>query len=162
MKKIVVLLFGLAPVCFQSTAFAESDLYYGGKFGLMLFDPEGYEDPINAGAVVGYRLWRNLSIEGEVTTSISDGKTKVLLTGFDVSVQTLAAFAAYRSPGETFFKAKAGFVNADVEVGTTSNDDTDTAFGLGYGWKTSSDLSFEVEYTVISNDVNFLSFALIF
>ena len=162
MKRLLIVPLLLIVVCFQPQAHAESDLYYGGKLGFMMFDLEGYDDPLNAGALVGYTVWRGISVEGEMTTSLSDGKVDVLGTGFDVAVQTFGMFAAYRSGEETYFKAKFGYVNEDIETNGVGVDDTDTSFGIGYGWKTSSGPSFEVEYTVVSSDVNYLSFGLLF
>jgi hypothetical protein len=137
-------------------------MFYGGKIGFILFDLDDYDDPMGLTAVVGYEFWRNISVEGEISTSVADGKANVVGTDLDVTVQTLAAYLAYRNPGETYFKAKVGFLGESRDVGNTSTDDTDSSLGIGYGWQTKSNLRMEVEYTVISSDINYLSFGVLF
>ena len=89
MKKMRYAILCVLFACgFSHAAQAETGLYYGGKLGFMMFDPEGYEDPINIAAVLGYTFWRGVSVEGEFSTSLSDGDIEILGTSFDVSTQT--------------------------------------------------------------------------
>jgi len=80
----------------------------------------------------------------------------------DWDIETLTAYLAYRTAGNIFLKAKAGYGWWDVNVDGGAprgfeDDDWDFAFGAGVGYRLSSKAGLEVEYTVIQDDIDFLS-----
>lgn len=136
---------------------ASADGYFGFKGGPMMIDLGSADDPINAGFVFGSNRDAGLSFEGEVNVTIIDGEYSVFGSDFDVSIRTIAGYAAFRSEGDTYFKGKVGVLNEDVEIGSISDDDTGGSYGLGVGWRQSNGSMIELEYTIIEDDVDFLS-----
>jgi hypothetical protein len=148
---------GLVALALAAPAQADVGPYIGAKAGLMDADASGHDEALNIGGVFGYRFFDDNrgsgSLEGELTLSGKDGDTP---GGGDWDVTTVAAYFAYRTPGEFYFKGKAGF--ADQNVGGTSaiDDETGLSFGVGGGWQIDRKASLEVEYTVY-DDLKFIS-----
>lgn len=142
-----------------STHAAENQLYFGGKAGLMDADAAGHKDPLNIGAVIGFTFDENpngsISLEGELTTTIKDGD---LQGGGDWDIGTIGVYAAYRTAGDAYLKAKAGFVDQNASGTSTDKvpDDTGASFGFGVGFRTSRKAGLEFEYTIL-DDVDFMS-----
>lgn len=156
---LVLALFGLAahgPVQAQQVG---NPLYFGGKIGLM--DPDRGDEATNLGVLVGYTLMEDsngsFAAEGEYTRTFDDGE----IGGADWDIETLAAYLAYRTAGDVFLKAKAGYGWWDVSVDRVAtrfeDDDWDFTFGAGVGFRLSRKSGLELEYTVIQEDIDFLS-----
>jgi len=109
----------------------------------------GTDNALNMGLDIGYRNNKFLSTEVELTRTLIDGETR---SGNDWEVDTLSAFAAFRSNTEVKFKAKIGFTNIDYG----NNDDLELSFGIGIGFWASGGLM-EIEYTEIDDDLEFIS-----
>ena len=136
---------------FASTTYAEG-LTFGAKMGPMQLDISGADDPTNAGVTVGYELGvvlGDLGFEGEFTTTMDEGS----VNNQDVEIDTVGIYATYRTPGFVFVKARGGFVNWDIN-GVA--DDTDTSLGIGLGFDLGL-IKFELEYTQISDEIDFVS-----
>ena len=143
---LLVAFFGLA-----STAYA-TGVTFGAKMGPMQLDIPGADDPTNAGVAVGYELsvvLGDLGFEGEFTTTMDEGSAN----NKDIEVDTVGIYATYRTPGTVFVKARGGFVNWDING---IADDTDTSLGIGLGFSLGL-IKFELEYTQISDDIDFVS-----
>lgn len=158
-KTHVTLIATLLTMAVAAPAAAQKNPWYiGAKIGQMDIDAGGFDEATNFGFVLGYHLLADkhgsLSLEGEYTNSLKDGD---IAGGGDWDVETLAAYAAYRTaraPGDVFLKAKAGFADAEV---SGFADDSGFSFGAGVGWALSKKADIEFEYTVIEDDLNFLS-----
>lgn len=135
-------------------------LYFGLKAGSVDVDDSGFDDASNAGVFVGYKLHEDASgtffAEGEYTRTFNDGE----VGGADWDIETLAAYAGYRTAGPWFLKAKAGFgwwdVNVDGLVTSAEADDTDFTYGVGGGYRFNNDSGLELEYNVIESDISSL------
>ncbi len=143
------------------TASAGEGGYVGLKFGPMLVDLEGVDDPMNAGFVFGSSKSGG-AIEGEFTTSMVKGG----IGSADLTITTFAFYGVYRSEGEGgFIKLKGGFLNEDVKAESGSREvsesDDGASFGFGIGSRSENSL-FEIEYTIVEQDVNFLSLGIMF
>ncbi len=142
-------------------SYAQSPWYLGLKAGWMELDAPSTDDATNLGLYGGYTLMEDtngqFAIEGEYTRSISDGE--IGRSGWDI--ETLSAFGAYRTAGPWFLKLKAGWTDADLSAGSGgrrfSDSETDFSFGAGGGVRLGNKAAFELEYTVIEDDVNFFS-----
>lgn len=150
MKKIALsLIFTLS--LFSSYAQAagnNSPWYFGIKGGFM--DSQGLGDSaLNMGLDIGYQHNKHLSTEVELTRTLIDGDTP---SGQDWEVDTLSAFATFRSNTKVKLKAKIGIT--DVDYG--NNDNLELSFGLGVGFWAAGGLM-EVEYTEIDDGLNFIS-----
>ena len=152
------LLFSLFLISAQ--VYAEG-LTFGAKGGPMQLDVSGADDPINAGVAIGYEFGvglGDLGFEGEFTTTVKDGK----IGGLDLNIDTVAAYATYRSPGFIYFKGRVGYAGWDAAqaLGDTA-DDTSASYGIGLGLSLKV-LKFELEYTQIDDDINFVSLGIMF
>lgn len=138
-------------------------LYFGLKAGAMDADAGGFDNASNVGVVIGYKFHEDalgaFIAEGEYTRSFNDGN---IAGGDDWDVETLGAYAGYRSAGPWFWKAKAGFTFFDIAVRGAvrgiEGDDTSFSVGVGAGGRLNERTGVEVEYTRIDSDLNFLSF----
>lgn len=141
---------------------AHSDGYSGVKVGPMLVDLGGADHPVNGGFVFGTSR-SGLSFEGEASFSVSKGYVYVPFSGgYDVSITTMAGYAAFRAESDTYLKTKFGLLYEDVNIGPASGNDTGLSYGLGVGWRLDSGNMVELEYTIVEQDVNFLSLSVLF
>lgn len=125
-----------------------SPWYFGIKGGLMDIDGRG-DSALNMGLDVGYRHNKYLSTEVELTETLIEGDTH---SGNDWEVDTLSAFAAFRSNTEVKLKGKIGLTNIDYG----NDDDLEISFGFGIGFWAAGGLM-EIEYTEIDDDLHFIS-----
>ena len=130
-------------------------LYFGAKTGSMIIDNSNVKtDATNVGVLVGYELGvvlGDLAVEGELTTSTSDGEYK---GGGNFSVDTAAAYLAFRTAGPIYLKAKGGFMQ--VDAGSTESG---ASYGVGVGFGIGI-AQLELEYTqtaIDPSDVAFVS-----
>lgn len=129
------------------------EVIFGAKTGPMMIDQAGIDDPVNTGLMVGYQqsvVLGELGIEGEFTTTTSDGK--ISASGDKVSVDTKAIYVALRTAGPFYFKVKGGYLQADID-GSTSESDSGTSYGAGLGFGIGI-LQLELEYTQTALDTN--------
>lgn len=138
---------------------AQADGLYGGvKLGLMLPSISGFDNATNGGLVLGYATSRNAAIEGEITTSVADGDANVPMPGGKWDLNTYALYGAYRFGGDLYGKAKLGVVYEDPsDSGSLLEADSGLSVGVGGGYLLSRRTCVELEYTVVDQDVNFLS-----
>jgi hypothetical protein len=169
MKKRMYVMAGLlAASATATTAMAQppqNPLYVAGKIGVMDARFSGFGNATNLGIAVGYDFFTEFngiwSAEGEFTTTIADGKVP---GGGDWDVDTLAAYATYRTLGEFYLKAKAGVQRQDIKraggdltIEIPDAKDTTFAFGIGGGFQLDRTSGFEVEVTRLSSQLRFMS-----
>ncbi|HEX9812608.1 MAG TPA: outer membrane beta-barrel protein [Burkholderiales bacterium] len=156
-------LVGIVLVALAAPATAEESPLYGGlRIGSVAADFAGFGKATNLGIVLGDDLSRDqdgaLALETEFTTTLSDGS---VAGGGKWDADTIAAYAAYRTAGSAFVKAKLGFLHQDIDRsgGPVNADDSGIAYGAGVGVRLSGKATLEVEYTRMSSDLGFLSLA---
>ena len=145
-------------------------LYFGVKGGMMMNDISGFGDAINIGGVVGAPVNHlpqgTISVEGELTTTLSKGDVNYFGYNGNWDITTLAGYGVFRTNGPMYLKAKAGYLFEDVGVSIggipASGSDSGLSFGVGGGMRLAGGQSVEIEYTIIESDVNFLSVGLNF
>ena len=132
-------IFALAVCGLLLSSPARAEWIFGAKTGPMRTDVSLVDkDPTNTGVMIGYQIpiiLGEIGVEAEFTTSVADGE---IITGVggggvttrDFSVDTQAAFLAYRSPGPLYFKAKTGFANVDID----GDSESEAAVGVGLGF----------------------------
>lgn len=140
---------------------ASADGYFGVTAGLMDVDVSG-DSPFNAGIRGGFQSPAGWGVEGEATTSLSDGEFDTGFGSIDYSLDTVAAYGTYRTQGDTYFKARAGVLYENVDAGFADGNDTGASAGLGVGFALGGNGSVELEYTFIESDVNYWSGSFIF
>jgi hypothetical protein len=149
-------LLAAAGFAFAPTANA-ADAYAGVKAGFMLADTENQDAALNIVGLFGAKLLDlgpkagTLSAEGELSFTLIDGD---LPNGNDWDVSTLGAYAVYRSAGDMYLKAKAGLLWVDTSYDSSI---TELSMGIGGGWRINKNMSLEVEYTTIDDNIDMFS-----
>jgi len=144
---------------------AADQFYVGIKGGLMRPDAGGYDDAVNAAVLLGLEFLDldigSIAIEGEYTDTISEGDATFRGIHGEWDIETYAIYGVFRTRGTLFFKGKIGYLHEDVSstvggfAGTGS--DSGVSLGIGGGLRIGIYGSFELEYTIIEEDVDFLS-----
>ncbi len=145
-------------LCLNTAAYA--DWYLGAKTGPMLVDISGADDPTNAAVTIGYELGAlvaDIGLEAEFSRSLSEGE----VGGQDLEVDTNGFYVTFLTPGPVYLKLRGGVVDTEVTIGSVSNSDDDTSIGAALGLSTGI-LRFEIGYTQIEDDIDFLTFGLQF
>ncbi len=163
--KIII---GLCAAVAAPTAFADSGWYVGAKGGLMIHEGSAFDSAFNGGIVVGLQgpvKNGTIGLEGEFTASLMDGDINRNNNNASWDVDTIGLFGVFRSQGAPYIKAKLGVVDADdthrVGFFSQTYSDSNIAFGIGIGSPQRLG-NVELEFTVINEDINFLSLGLNF
>ena len=144
---------------------AANQFYVGIKGGLMKPDAGGYDDAVNAAVLLGFEFLDldvgSIAIEGEYTETISEGDATFGGIRGDWDIETYAIYGVFRTRGTLFFKGKIGYLHEDVSstvggFGATGSD-SGLSLGIGGGLRIGYYGSVELEYTIIEEDVGFLS-----
>lgn len=174
MKKAVwlPLLLAAAPVW----AGENSGPYIGAKYGKFFIDVEEVNEPTDGGFLGGYRFSNGMAIEFEHTEAQADIFLDSTRIG-GIDLETNALYFAYRTPGTAYFKVRAGLLQEKVSgeaggfcyydyygtycisenIAIEEKDDIGLSIGLGGGVNIGSVVQLELEYTLIEQDVSFLS-----
>ncbi|RLU01289.1 outer membrane beta-barrel protein [Ketobacter sp.] len=143
-------------------------VYIGVKGGSFKIDAEELDsnDPNGKGFLVGYNLGNGAAIEFEHNKSdtFHAGLSGYYGPQVEGEIETSALYFAYRSQGTVFFKVKGGILKEDVtaEAYGDSADESDTGLsvGAGFGFNLGDVAQIEAEYTIIEEDVGYLSLGL--
>jgi len=141
---------------------AEKRWYAGVLVGQADLEGHGFDAVTQAGALFGWHLYQgpggNLAVEGEFTTTISQGDLNIDIDlgspRPEWELDTLGVYAAYRSGGLFYVKARAGYVDGSAEVRSSGAliqlaDPSDHAAsaGLGFGWRFMKLFAVEAQWT---------------
>jgi len=135
-----------------SAAVLGGDVKIGAKTGPMLLGDSGIDSPTNAALVVGYEMGMavaDVAIEGEVSTTLAEGSDSA-------AVDTGGVYLAARTAGPVYFKGRGGLVGWETDVNGTTRDGSGASFGVGMGFSLGV-TQIELDYTLIDNDISFLS-----
>lgn len=132
-------------------------LYIGASAGLMDADFDGFDDATNAGVLIGYDIFTkeifSVSLEGELTTTVSDGDVDYGAATGDWDIDTQAAYLAARLGDRFYMKVRYGVARADISVdisGSSINDtDTNGSWGGALGWMFNKNWGVQVDGTMI-------------
>ena len=140
---------------------AAADDNFGVKVGQMVVDNTA-TDATQVGLVYTWDFAGMFGVEGELNTSLAKGEAA---PGIDYSVNQLAAYGVFMTPGPIYFKAKAGLAYTDFNVdGGGGASSTDPVYGVGGGFEVFG-VVMEIEYAIISadaGDADFISVAIKF
>lgn len=168
-KSSYVAVSAVALCLFAAAAQAQQHgLYLSAKAGSMDADFSGFDPAVNIGVGIGYDVYSDRSgvwsAEGEFTTTVSDGD---ISGGGEWDARTVSAYGVYRTPGDLYGKAKAGWTQQDVKRGGVggepiSANDSSFSYGIGGGWRLNPSSALELEYTRATDDLNFLNIGYVF
>ena len=149
----------------SGTALAEDSPWYVGiQAGQFSVDLSEFDSTNGVGVMLGYKVNNLVSIEGALTTTGEDGDVTVQgvqgVGNWDLT--TTAVYAAIRSSGNLYFKGKVGYLYEKVTASIsglfyTSDSQSDFSYGVGAGWRIGDGLGLELEYTIIEEDIDFIS-----
>ena len=150
MKKILMAL-GLVAAMLSSAAMAQSTkgMMFGGGGGFI--KPHGSDS--DSGLTIFGRLAQplqgNVSWEADANLGIVDADFG---TNHDYSINSIAAYAVYRSDGEIHLKAKLGVAYWDDDI----DHDTSLSAGIGLGFRMGRGI-LDVEYTQVNSYVDYFT-----
>lgn len=148
----------LSMLSCASMVHADSKFYIGAKGGSMSTSLTGLGSATNLGVLLGYKMNKTFALEGEFTTTTSDGS----VNGFgNWSVDTYSVYAAGRWGDKAYLKGKIGILSEDISISggfvSGGGSDTGLSLGIGAGYSISDKINIEVEYTLIEEDIDFIS-----
>ena len=134
---------------------------FGANTGTMVIDVSGVSNPTNVGFMAGYEIGigiGDLAFEAEMTNSVSSGSAG----SSDVDIDTRALYVALRTAGPVYFKGRMGTLQEEISIsGFPSETDNGSSIGVGVGFSLGL-VQLELDYTVIEQDVNYLSVGVVF
>jgi hypothetical protein len=152
-----------------ATAVQGGGLYMGASLGQMDNDVRGFDDATNAGVLVGYDVVSfdlvALSVEGELTTTVSEGDVNINGAKGDWDINTQAAYVAARVGDRAYVKARFGVLREDVSVSagfSQSESDSGGSWGAAIGWMFSPQFGVQLDGTVVEGDINYWNAGLVY
>ncbi|PCJ30954.1 MAG: hypothetical protein COA99_17640 [Moraxellaceae bacterium] len=180
MKNLVLLTFALL-LSVSAHANIDNASYLGIGAGNLLVNRGDIDSDVILGKdfILGYIFSNTVSLElAHTTGKKSDVKASINDFPFegDLRLKTTALYAVYRTTGPLFYLLKAGILQETVDLyvqycgmiggsntcisGTESSRDTGLSIGVGAGWRLGDSIAIESEFSIIEQDVNYLSFGL--
>ena len=155
MKRQITLYILLAVLSLgMSTTAIAGEWIFGAKTGRVIIGDSAVDThPTNVGFVVGYEqsiAVGDLALEGEITKTTGKGD----VAGSKFEVDTQAIYLAFRSAGPVYFKAKGGFLQADLDGNKESGSSYGIGLGVGFGL---AQIELEVTKTAIDPDILYAS-----
>jgi hypothetical protein len=145
------------------------DQYLLGKVGIMTIDVNDASPLISLGALYGYGITPEITVEGEVNLGLIGGEYKQKNTAGETfekgeyRIWTLAGYGVYRYPisEQAYLKGKAGLLFESVKRSGKYEDGDSNGFGvaggIGFGILVVPKLTLEGEVTGIDEDILFFS-----
>jgi len=129
---------------------------FGAKTGRTVINDSAIKThPTSVGFMVGYEqglVLGDFAIEGEITNTVSEAELDA--GGGKFKVSTKAIYAAFRSAGPLYLKAKAGYLQADFDGTTESGSSYGIGLGFGIGIM---QMELELTKTALDPDILFAS-----
>jgi opacity protein-like surface antigen len=150
MKKFIMA-FAMVMALFSTAAMAQGTqgLWFGGKAGFQKPNGSDNDAGFGVGAVLGGPIQGNISWEAELMLGIIDGEVG---NNRDWSINSVAGYAVYRSPGDIHIKAKLGVSYWDDD----DDKDTNLSAGIGLGFRMGRGI-LDVEYTQINPRTDYIT-----
>lgn len=155
-------LFAVLLLLVGSPGAASAQMLIGAGVGSMAvsFDDDEVEKaPTNASFTLGYQFKSfapGLAVELSISRSVEPGT----VAGGELDVESMGMYLVYRAGNQFYVKGRAGLMNAAIS-GNLAEDENGETYGVGLGWRM-HDLSLELEYTSIDDDISFVSAGLLF
>lgn len=139
--------------------------YLGASVGLMDNDIGGFDDATNAGALLGYDVFSHgllaISLEGELTTTVSDGDISSGGMHGNWNIDTQAAYVAARLGERVYMKVRWGVLREDasarIDGVSRSDSDSGGSWGGALGFMLTPQWAMQIDGTLVDSDVNYWS-----
>jgi Outer membrane protein beta-barrel domain len=137
--------------------------FLGASAGLMDNNVSGYDNATNVGALLGYDVYTHdsiaVSLEGEITTTASNGDVSINGLDGEWNIDTQAAYVAARLGDRVYLKVRYGVLREDtsVKIDGVSQSDTDTggSWGAALGWMLTPQWGIQLGGTLVESDINY-------
>lgn len=133
-----------------ATDTGKGGLYFGLKGIYTDLAPEDTDNAGGLGLMIAEHYDNGLGVEFEATRSQAD--VNLLDLTEDYTLDTLALYGVYRSPGAFYVKVRGGLLWKQLKVGSDSTDKTAFGGGVGGGYDF-GEILLEAEYTYVDKDV---------
>ena len=168
MKNYLIVVLMLTGILTQSPAQGLERGYLGFNGGMMEIDNPNYDPSFNFGLTLGGIITKqgsmSLGAEAQVSTTAIDGDTSA--GGNEWEIDSLGLFGALRYGSENYFKLKVGYLKWEITTDAALTNDSDFAWGLGFGLLMPSGNSLEIEYSIIGeiagSDISYISISYLF
>jgi hypothetical protein len=174
MKTIFKTLVLMLAACGSNAWADRGDQYLLGKLGFMSVKKNNANALGSIGALYGYGLTPEVTVEGEVNLGLFGGKYEqknpndpTPYEHGDYRIWTVAGYGVYRFPlaDATYLKGKLGLLYENVkrngeEIGSETAKGVGLAGGVGVGTRIAEALTLEGEITGIDKDIVFFSLGL--
>ena len=137
--------------------------YLGASAGLMDNTVSGFDNATNVGALLGYDVYTHdilaVSLEGEITTTVSKGDVSINGVDGNWDIDTQAAYIAARLGERFYLKVRYGVLREDasVKIDGVSQSDSDTggSWGGALGWMLNPHWGLQLDGTMVESNVNY-------
>jgi hypothetical protein len=151
----------LVSVC-AATAQA-GGAYLGASLGIMDADRSGFDEATNAGLLAGYDLvdldMFSIALEGELTTTVSDGDLDASGGRGNWDIDTRAAYAAFRVGNAFYMKVRFGYAwtdtSADFDAASVSDSDDGLSWGGAAGWMFGDNWAVQLDGSLVDSDTTY-------
>ena len=160
----------LVLASFACTGVQAAGGYLGASIGVMDNSVGGFDDATNVGVLAGYDFYNQdslaFSVEGELTTTASNGDVRIAGYSGSWDIDTQAVYVAARVGNPFYVKARYGVLREDASVKaagiSASGSDSGVSWGASVGWMVTPALGLQVDGTLIEGDVNYWNAGLIY
>lgn len=137
--------------------------YLGASLGIMDADRSGFDEATNAGLLAGYTLYTrdifSAALEGELTTTVSDGDLKAAGSKGSWDIDTRALYAAFRLGEGFFMKVRFGFawtdLSFDYQGASLKDSDSGLSWGGAAGWMISDRWGVQLDGSLVDSDTTY-------
>jgi len=157
-KPVVALLLGGCGAAAQA-----GQVYVGASLGAMDADRSGFDEATNAGLLAGYALYTrdifSAALEGELTTTVSDGDLKAAGSKGSWDIDTRALYAAFRLGEGFYMKVRFGFawtdLSFDYQGASFKDSDSGLSWGGAAGWMISDRWGVQLDGSLVDSDTTY-------
>ena len=137
--------------------------YLGVSLGAMDADRSGFDEATNAGLLAGYDLYTreifSVALEGELTTTLSDGDLKAAGSKGSWDIDTRALYAAFRLGQRFYMKVRFGFawtdLSTDFQGASFKDSDSGVSWGGAAGWMISEHWGAQLDGSLVDTDTTY-------
>jgi hypothetical protein len=149
-------------VCWSGLA-AGGGAYLGASLGAMDADRAGFDPAVNAGVLAGYGLYARgpfeVSLEGELTGTVSDGDLEASGRKGRWDIDTRALYAAFHLGERAYMKVRFGIAWTDLssrfEGRSRQDSDSGLSWGGAAGWMVNEHWGVQIDGSLVDSDTTY-------
>ncbi|MGD8615850.1 MAG: outer membrane beta-barrel protein [Gammaproteobacteria bacterium] len=150
-------------LCSCSVAAGGERAYLGASLGAMEAHRQGFDAAVNAGVLAGYAVYRRelftVSLEGELTGTVSDGDLEASDRKGRWDIDTRGLYAAFRLGQRFFMKVRFGSAWTDrstrFEGRSRKDSDSGLSWGGAVGWMIDESWGLQLDGSLVDSDTTY-------